>query len=313
MKPIVILKRCKPLISLLILVIIFWIIKEKLSELSYQEIILSLSEIQKQNIFWAITCTLVGYFVIATYDLVALHHLNYKLDRFKGLSTAFSSYAIANNTGFALLIGGGIRYYFYNYYGVPNQIIAQVILMSNFNFWLGFISLGGIIFTLKPIVIPSILQTSILTVRPVGVILLLVLAIYFYFSWQQTALAIKGKQLLLPSWQISRDLIAISFVDRAIAALVLFILLPVHSDVGYVDFFGIYFLAIHAGIMSHIPGGVGIFEAVIVYLLPQSLDATEIIGSLIVFRVIYYLLPMAIAVIWIAIYEISLKKGIKKE
>jgi len=83
MKPIAILKRCKPLFSLLILVILFLIIKERLSELSYQQIILSLSAIQKQNIFLAITYTLVGYFVIATYDLVALRHLNYKLDRFK--------------------------------------------------------------------------------------------------------------------------------------------------------------------------------------------------------------------------------------
>ncbi len=307
MKSIAIFKRYKPLLSLLIFGFFCLIIKEQISDLNYQEVVLSLSTIKQQNIFWAIIYTLACYSIMANYDLIAFRHLNYKLDNFKSITTAFSSYSISNNTGFALLIGGGIRYYFYSYYGVPNQIIAQIILMSNFNFWLGFVTLGGITFTIKPIVIPTILQTSLITVRPIGIILLLCFFLYIYASCKQKNLEIKGKKLIIPSWRISSNLIVIAFLDRAIAALVLFTLLPAQNNISYGDFFSIYFLAVHAGIMSHIPGGIGIFEAVIIYLLPQTINTTEVLGSLIAFRTIYYLLPLAIACILIVIHEIRKK------
>lgn len=308
MKKIFSFEKYQPLFACLILVGLFLIIKERFLGLSYQEVILSLSVIKKQNILLASICTVICYLVMANYDLIAFRHLNYNLDKFKSISTAFSSYSISNSTGFALFVGGGIRYYFYNYYGVPNQIITQIILMSNFNFWLGFMTVGGITFTLKPIVIPTILQASLITVRPIGIIFLLLLVLYFYCSYKQKSLAINGQKLLIPSWQISCNLVVVAVLDRAIAALVLFLLLPVQTDISYLDFFGIYFLAIHAGIMSHIPGGVGIFEAVLIYLLPQSLNPAALVGSLIAFRAIYYILPLGISLVWLVVYEIRKKK-----
>ena len=298
-------KKCVPVFGLLFFVGVVWILKQELSQYNLADIIVSLSTIDKHKLNLAILLTFMGYFVISHYDKVAFAAIKYRLQTIKILTTAFISYGISNNTGFALLIGGGIRSYIYSSYRVPKKNITKVIAFSNFNFWLGLLAVGGITFTIDPIPIPQLLQIHFLTVRPLGIIFITLLSIYLYFSWQQKSITIKGEKLVIPSLFTSLSLIIISILDRAIASSVLYLLLPSNTNISYSSFFSIYVLGITAGIMSNIPGGLGVFETVILYLLPKQVSSSDILASLLAYRAIYFLLPLFTALILLGCYEIK--------
>lgn len=299
------LPKITPFLSLLLFIGIVWILKQELGHYNFTDITTSISEISQRNIYLAIMLTFIGYFVISLYDKIALAYLKYDLPNQKILSTAFISYAVCNTTSFALLIGGGIRYYFYGNYYVPRKIITQIIAFSNLNFWLGLLAVGGLTFLFDPIAIPKLANLHFATVRPIGAIFSVIVSTYLYFSWQQKGLKIRGKTYTIPPLPISLAQVTISALDWATASAVLYILLSSHTDLSYQSFFGIYLLGITTAIISHIPGGLGVFETIILYLLPTQVKTSDVLGSLLAYRGIYFLLPLAVAFTWWSIYEVK--------
>lgn len=299
------LNKLTPFLSLLLFVGVIWVLKQELGSYNFKDITTAISKIPRRNIYFSIVLTFIGYFVISFYDKIALVYLKYSLSTQKVLTTAFISYAVCNTTGLALLIGGGIRYYFYGNYRVPRKIITQIIAFSNLNFWLGLLAVGGLTFIFDPLAIPELVHLRFTTVRPLGAVFLIIVSIYLYFSWQQKSVKIKGQTFTIPSLSISLSQIVISAGDWAIASSVLYLLLPSHTNLPYWSFFGIYLLGITAGILSNIPGGLGVFETIILYLLPTQVTASEALGSLLAYRGIYFLLPLFVALAWWGIYEVK--------
>lgn len=137
------------------------------------------------------------------------------------------------------------------------------------------------------------------------------ISIYIYFYWQQQSLTIKGKTFFFPSLSVSLAQILIASLDWAIASLVLYILLPYNTNLSYSYFFGIYLLGVTAKIISNIPGGLGIFETIIIYFLPQQVTVNEALSSLVAYRGIYFLLPLIISLILLIFYIIKKKRSLK--
>lgn len=296
-----------PFVSLLLFAGFIWILKQELGRYQFADIIQSLLAIPRRKIYFAIVLTILGYLTISFYDAIAFKYLKYPLKITRIINTAFLSYAIGNSTGFALFIGGGIRYRFYARYRIPSKIIAKIIAFSNLSFWLGLLAVGGITFIFDPLAVPELIHLHFFTVRPIGVIFLVLTGIYLYFSWRQHSIKIRGTIFAVPPLPISIEQIIISALDWAIAAGVLYVLLPNHLHLSYFAFFGIYLLGITCATISHIPGGLGIFESVILYLLPPQVPANEALGSLLAYRSIYFLLPLLVALIWLGLYEIKKK------
>lgn len=115
--------------------------------------------------------------------------------------------------------------------------------------------------------------------------------------------------MTLPSWQLSLTLMLFSAMDWAFASGVLYCLLPSQQAITYLGFFGIYILALTAGIMSNIPGGLGVFETVILLLCSPKIAKPDILGALLAYRGIYYILPLIAAVALWAVHEWQRRKA----
>lgn len=294
-------------LSSILLGLSWWVLHQELQHHPPQEIIKSLLTISRNHVVIAIGLTIISYLVITCYDIIAFCHLNYSLAVIKVILTAFFSYAISNTTGFGLLIGGGIRYRYYSFWQVPPKKIAQVIGLANLSFWLGLFAVGGITFIFEPLPVPRLLHVHFLTVRPLGIFFLVMVGVYLYYCWHQKTLSFRQQMIVFPSLSISLAQILVSALDWALATAVLYVLLPTHNLLSYFSFFGIYLLAITAAIISHVPGGLGVFETVILFLLPKSFSTSDVLGSLLAYRGIYFLLPLIIAVIGLGIFEIRQK------
>ncbi|MEH1999539.1 MAG: lysylphosphatidylglycerol synthase domain-containing protein [Nostoc sp.] len=299
------------LFGLSLLVLSLWAIANELHEYNYRDILNSLVAIPKSRLSWAIWLTAFGYLVMIGYDILGFSYINRSLSWNKIALTSFISSAFSNTIGFALLTGSAIRYRFYSSWGVSKLAIAQVIAFANFTFWLGMFAVAGCLFIINPLKIPTQLHLPFATVRPIGVIFLLLVAIYLLGSiFIKQPLVIRGQEFRFPSLKISLAQIAISSFDWILAAAVLYVVLPTNISLSYLDFLGIYLLAMFAGVVSNVPGGLGVFETIILLILSSKVSAAAVLGSMLVYRGVYYYLPLLLAAGLLGLYEIRFKRGI---
>ncbi len=292
-----------PIVGLLLLTFSLYILQKELGRYSLDDILAGLALISDRQLAWALCFAFTGYFVISTYDLVAFRQLNHYLSRKRILFTTFITYAVSNTTGFTLLIGGGIRYRFYSCWGVPARIVAKITALGNLTFWLGLLTLNGITFLLHPLHLPQSLRIKTIAMQYVGIVALFLVGTYLYFCWQKKSLRVRSKILRFPQPSIPMMQIAVFSLDWLLAAAVLYCLIPSYPHQSYLQFFSIYQLGMAASIMSNIPGGIGVFETVIIFLLPESIFAPDILSSLLVYRSIRFLMPLAIALILVCCFE----------
>ncbi|MDF5737303.1 MULTISPECIES: lysylphosphatidylglycerol synthase domain-containing protein [unclassified Nostoc] len=298
------------LFGLSLLVLSLWAIANELHEYNYRDILNSLAAIPKSRLSWAIWLTALGYLVMIGYDILGFSYINRSLSWNKIALTSFISSAFSNTIGFALLTGSAIRYRFYSSWGVSAVAIAQVIAFANFTFWLGMFAVAGCLFVINPLKIPTQLHLPFATVRPIGVIFLLLVAAYLLGSiFIKQPLIIRGQEFQFPTFKISLAQIAISSFDWILAAAVLYAVLPSNTSLSYLDFLGIYLLAMFAGVVSNVPGGLGVFETVMLLLLSSKLSGAAVLGSLLAYRGLYYFLPLLLAAGWLGIYEIRFRSG----
>ncbi len=297
--------RLLPFFGLGILIVCLWALNKEIRHYQITEVIRSLKAISWYRLSLAIAFTAFGYLAFATYDIIAFRYSKYPLSTGKILFTGFLSHAISNIVGFATLSGGAIRYRFYSHWGVPARIIALIIAFENLCFWLGLFAVGGITFLIEPLTLPSLLKLPFVSVHPIGFIFLLIVITYLILcAIRKQPLIIKGQSFAIPTLTSSLAQIIVSFLDWAFAAGVLYILLPTNTSLSYPGFFGIYLLAMIVSIISHVPGGLGVFETVTLLLLPTSVNSAAALGSLLAFRAVYYLLPLIVAMTLLGGYEI---------
>ncbi|MEH2361285.1 lysylphosphatidylglycerol synthase domain-containing protein [Nostoc sp.] len=294
------------LFGLSLLVLSVWAIANELHEYNYRDILNSLAAIPKSRLSWAVWLTALGYLVMVGYDILGFSYINRSPSWNKIALTSFISSAFSNTIGFALLTGSAIRYRFYSSWGVSAGAIAQVIAFANFTFWLGMFAVAGLLFIINPLKIPTQLHLPFTTVRPIGVIFLLLVAAYLLGSiFIKQPLIIRGQEFRFPTLKISLAQIAISSFDWILAAAVLYVVLPTNISLSYLDFLGIYLLAMFAGVVSNVPGGLGVFETIILLILSSKVSAAAVLGSMLVYRGVYYYLPLLLAAGLLGIYEIK--------
>jgi len=303
------------LIGVSLLLVSLWVIHQELQQYSAAEIWRNLTAIPQPQVQRAIALTLLSLLVFTGYDTLAARYIHYPLPYLKTALAAATSIPISNSVGFALLSGSAIRYRFYAAWGLSGLQITQVIAFCNLSFWLGLFVVGGILFAWQPIALPSVLHLPFATTQPIGIGFLLVIAGYLLLNALRRSPSRALPDTRKPSFQMPRlplqlclAQILVSSLDWTLAATVFYTLLPVSSPVSspvsFSAFFGIYLLAQFAGVISSVPGGLGVFETVMLLLLSQNVSSPVLFGLLLAYRAIYYLLPLGIAVVLLGSYEL---------
>ncbi len=248
--------------------------------------------------------TLCSYGAIANYDLLAFRYLKKQLPPHKVAFAGLITYTISPNVGFAFLSGSMLRYRLYRQWQVSQLDIAQVIAFTNLSLWVGLVTVGGFIFTVFNLPLPTAIELPLFaqSLRGLGLFCLALSGLYGLGNLLlQKPLRWRNHQFTFPSLQISLQQILIFGLDWGFAALALYSLFDI--PISYPVFFGIYVLAMVAGLISTIPGGLGVFETVILFFLQATQPEEVILATLIVFRGLYYLLPFAIAVGALLLFE----------
>lgn len=301
------------LLSLLIFGIAIYAISHELQQYKMQEVWHSLISIPAQFLLLAVGLTCLNYIIMTGYDAVALRYIHHHLSFRKTMLVGIITPAISNTVGLALLSSSAIRYRFYTAYGLSVSEIAQIITFCNLSFWLGLFTTGSLFFIMEPLKIPQLLYLPFKSVHPIGFIFLSIILAYLF------ATVLSRKQIQIGKFKIPNislgltvAQISIATFDWILAGTIFYVILPVSDSLYFSGIFGIYLLAQLAGIISNVPGGLGVFETVILLLLSHSIPSIQLFGSLVAYRVIYYLFPLIVAVLLFSLYEYFARSHFKK-
>jgi phosphatidylglycerol lysyltransferase len=299
-----------PALALLLFTLAIWVLYHTLRHYRVQDIARSLHGIHAHRIWLSLALTGLSYLVLTGYDALAFRYIRNPLPYWKIVLASFIGYAFANNTGtLSVIASSGVRYRLYAGWGLSAADIAKVIAFCTISFWLGFLALGGITFLLEPISVPGSIHLPFGSIHLLGIISILLVGAYLLSSaLRQRPLRVFGWEFPVPSLGLSIAQIAVSVTDWLVAGSVLFALLPPAATMGFPGFLGMFLLAQAVGLASNVPGGLGVFETVMLLLLAPFLPASSVVGSLLVYRGVYYLLPLGIASALLGVHEIVRKR-----
>jgi glycosyltransferase 2 family protein len=251
----------------------------------------------------------VSYLFLTGYDALALRQLRIKVPYSVTALASFTSYAVSFTLGFALLTAGTIRYWIYSRHGLNAAKIAALTVIAGFTFWLGMGVVLGLSLIIEAGQLAGLAFTSIRINQGVGLAALA--SVLGYLAWvsaKRRSVTVKHWRLELPGASVSIGQMIVGIGDVCAAAAVLYVLMPPEMTLGFTTFLAIYVLAAMLGIASNVPGGAGVFESTVLIAL-SYVPREHVLGSLLLFRVCYYLVPFAVALIMLGIYEVSKRLG----
>ena len=284
----------------------FFALQHLLLEVRPTEVKSAIESLSLWQITGALAFTVVSYLTLTLYDVLALRIIGKPLPWRTAALASFTSYTLSHNLGVALLTGGSARYRVYSAAGLDTGDIARVIATASFTFWSGIFVMASAALAIHPgtvaigaYVVPVGLQ------RIVGLVFLTAAAVLVAVAdtrGRTKAISIWSWSLPLPSRRQALAQIGVAGFDLVLASAALFVLVPGESASFFPIFFLTYALAIIVALITHVPGGIGVFEAVFVACLPTA-NKPELFAALIAYRIIYYLLPLALGAILLAWHE----------
>jgi uncharacterized membrane protein YbhN (UPF0104 family) len=302
-------KRLGIVASLVIVTIAVMHLFHALKGVNTAVVLTALAEKSHGQIAMAALCVLCAFFTLTFYDLFALRtigkmHVPYRI----AALSSFTSYTVGHNIGATVFTGGAIRFRIYSDWGLSAIDVAKICFISGLTFWLGNTFVLGIGMIWHPQAAASIdlLPESVNQLIGVG----LLAGIGIYLTWIATGhgrreLGKDGWKVVLPSAPLTFLQILIGVVDLGFCALAMYLLAPSNPDLDFVTLSVVFILATLLGFASHAPGSLGVFDAAMLVGLPM-LGKEELLASLLVFRILYFLIPFAVSITILGFRELWL-------
>lgn len=298
-----------PAAGILVLGAALYLLHGMAEQISIRDIHVAIRTTPTSDILLSVALTAISFMALAAYDVLAVRS---SIAEPVALRTAAfagaAGYAVSNALGFPIMTGGSVRYRIYAASGLNMADISRVVTIAWATFWLGAGVVIGLFLAADPAGIAATLRLPPEVARLGGIVTLA--AIAGFVVWVSTGarvLNLFGWTLAMPDRRTVTAQIAVGAIDMVAAGLALYVLLPagVRPEIG--TFAVVYTAALTLGILSHTPGGIGVFEATIISGLGLS-STSAVVGSLILYRAIYYVLPLIVAAVALAVAELARRR-----
>jgi phosphatidylglycerol lysyltransferase len=303
------LRRALPsLVGLVVFVLALGVLRRELQTITWHSLVRDVADTPGAPLSLAVLLTACNYAVLTGYDFLAFAYIGRKLSWIRIGLASFLAYAIANNVGFAMVSGATVRYRFYTRWGVTSEELSRIVFFYAVTFWLGLLLLGGLSLAVSPL--PAALAVpGHGYARPIGWLLVLASLAYVVATFaRHEPLRFSRFELPLPRPSIAIAQLGVSVFDWTLAAAVLYVLLPA-SGLSFLALLGAFVTSQLLGLASHIPGGVGVFEGLMLVLLKPFLGSSVVLPALFVYRLVYYLLPLAVALLVLVADELHQRRA----
>ncbi|HEV7384518.1 MAG TPA: lysylphosphatidylglycerol synthase domain-containing protein [Phenylobacterium sp.] len=295
-------------VPVLLLIAAAWVLWREFHKLSFEAVAHAIAGWGATAVGLALALSVASFMLMAVIEWVGLRWTGARIPLGPVLLGSFLANAIAHAVGANLLISGAIRARTYDRYGVTLTQVAGTTVFAAASFGVGLAALSGGGLLLAS---PAELDATAIAVpvaRALGAALVTgALGYVVLCAVRRRPFTAFGRSVTLPDvWDAIAQLV-LGVVDNAIAAAILWILLPAHGP-SFVTFVGAYAVACIAGLVSSVPGGAGVFESAMAALLP-SIEAAALAAAFLGYRLAFYILPLIIAALALAIDAIRHRKS----
>lgn len=285
---------------------------EILKEVRVADIHAAFGEITARQILLSVGLTALSFLILSFYDVLGLNAIGKPQPYWRALFGSFTAYNLSHNLGFAPVTGAAARWRAYRGTSLDAADIARLVVIAGVTFWLGIFLLLGVFLVLFPGALRVHDATMpYATQALIGAAVLAGIAVYLVACARQTGpLNILGWTLPVPTLRQALIQFTLAATDIAVASAALLVLLPPETWHHYPDFLVAYVVAVVVALLAHAPGGIGVFEAVVLVTLPE-VDKPSLVSALILYRVIYYWGPLLIAIALLGLNELRMlrRKG----
>jgi uncharacterized membrane protein YbhN (UPF0104 family) len=299
--------RIGVVLSITIIAVAVVVLYRILRGIDVREVIAALLATDPRDILIAALLVAGGYFTLTFYDLFALRTIGrVDVPYWAAALGGFTSYSIGHNVGASVFTGGAVRYRIYSAWGLDAIEVAKLCFIAGLTFWLGNATVLGLGIAIAPEGASAINQLPVWFNRLLAVFTLIVLALYVAWVWSRPrVIGRDGWQVRLPGGPLTLLQIGIGIVDLGFCALAMYMLVPDEPHIGFVTLAVIFVSATLLGFASHAPGGLGVFDAAMLVALWQF-DKEPLLAGLLLFRLLYYVIPFALALLILGIRELVL-------
>ena len=290
------------IVSLLLLAAASVLLAHQLREYHWPQVMSALRAVPAFSVGFAVALTALNYLILTIYDVLGLRFVGKPLPYRRTAFASFVSYAFAHSAGASFLSGTAMRLHLYTAWGLSPRDVAGVAGLNAVTFWLGILVLLGLSFLVASS-IPATALPAQLSLPSIGAACLIAVGAYLLVcALAPPRLGWRRWRFRLPSVQLALTQVCLSSIDWVLAAGVLFVLLPPPRPV-FSDFVVVFVVAQVAGVASHVPGGLGVFELILLEFFPGSVAGSALLASLLAYRAVYYLLPLLVATALLAARE----------
>lgn len=279
-------------------------VRDVLREVRYDEIVAAMKATTAAQVALAALATLLSYVALTGYDWAALRYAGARVGYPVVAPTAFAAYALSNTVGFGVLTGGAVRMRLYGAAGVEPTTISRAIAFGTISFGIGTGAVAAFGLLADASTVAPLLHVPSAVLRAAAAVwLVLVAALLAVCAGRRTFARAASRVVALPSPGLAAWQLLVSVADIVFAAAALWWLLPA-PNVGPLAFVGFFALATLLGVVSHSPGGVGVFEGVMLVTLSSAMPAGQLAGALLLYRGLYFFAPLALALVMLSAYEL---------
>jgi len=295
------------ILSVAVIAIAATVLYRKLQGINLSKVLNALATVEYRDVAVAALLVAGGYFTLTFYDLFALRTIGRKDVPYRVAALAgFTSYSVGHNVGASVFTGGAVRYRIYSGWGLDAIEVAKICFIAGLTFWLGNITVLGFGFAYHPEAASAIDLLPGWINRILGIAALTILVAYVFWVWRTPrVIGRQNWEVRLPNGPLTLLQIVIGIIDLGFCALAMYMLVPNDPHMQFIDVAVIFITATLLGFASHSPGGLGVFDAAMLVALWQY-DTEELLAGLLLFRLLYYLIPFALALGILGVRELML-------
>jgi len=307
------LNRLGVLLSLSVMAIAGAVLYHTLRDLDVDELIDAIEATDWRTLGTAGFFVAAGYLTLTFYDLFALRTIGRSEVPYRIAALgSFTSYAVGHNVGASVFSGGAVRYRIYSAWGLSVIEVTKICFIAGLTFWLGNATMLGLGILDAPQAARAIDQLPLWLNRVFALAMLAALAAYIAWVWvKPRVIGREGWQVTLPGGPSTLLQIAIGILDLSCCALAMYMLVPDEPNLGFGTVAVIFVAATLLGFASHAPGGLGVFDAAMMVALWQF-DKEDLLAGLLLFRLLYYIIPFASSLAILAAREILLGRTTRR-
>jgi glycosyltransferase 2 family protein len=295
--------------SVLIAGLAFWVLYRTFQRISFSQVVDHMRNARVDALIAAAACAFGALFMLSLYEMVVVRYVKHSVGRAKAMITALITYPLGHAVGQAMLSGGALRYRMYTPAGFTAMEVGATALLCNLPYALGFGLLFDIALVTSADALSPLFKISAAWVFALGCIGLAKDAGYVIFVWLRKApIRIGGWSVNMPTMRLTLLQLVIGIVDVILVSSVLYLLLPKSAGLAYLPFLAVYLACVLVGVLSHVPAGLGVLESMLLLLLPEVPPA-ELLASVLLYRVVYEILPLIFSLTLWGGYELLADDG----